>query len=116
MVTWVPARPSAKRHRGFDQAELLAREVARRAGLPCAATLVAAERQDQVGLGRTLRAANAQAAFSAIVDAAIGDGEPRSSVLLVDDLITSGATASACARELSRAGWERVEMLAACRA
>ena len=111
-VSWVPARPSARRSRGFDQAELLAREVARRAGLRCGPTLRAHERRDQVGLGRSMRVANAGSAFEA-------SGAPRrpgSALLLVDDLITTGATAAACTQELQRAGWGEVVVIAACRA
>lgn len=111
-VSWVPARPSARRTRGFDQAELLARQVARSAGLRCGPTLRAYERRDQVGLGRTMRAANADSAFGSLGPPA----RARDTLLLVDDLVTSGATAAACSEELGRAGWPRVEVMAACRA
>ena len=112
LVSWVPARPSARRHRGFDQAELLARAVARRTGLPCAPTLRAHERQDQVGLGRAMRASNASSAFELSLRRPLRG----SRLALIDDLITSGATARACMAVLKGGGSPEVTVLAACRA
>lgn len=108
--TWVPARPSDISARGFDHAELLARGVARRLGLPATALLRRRGVQlDQSGLDRTRRLQNLEGAFVA----------PRTvpqRVLLVDDLITTGATATACARALKASGARQVTLLAACRA
>lgn len=111
-ITWVPARPSAKHHRGFDQAELLARGVGRRAGLECFPTLRAHERRDQVGLGRTMRALNASSGFRATRRPPRG----AANLLLVDDLFTTGATARACMTALTQAGWAEVSTVTACRA
>lgn len=92
--------------RGFNQAELLAREVARRWNAP---VRNAARRRKntavQAGLTNAKRRANVQGAFE--VRGRL-DGKH---VLLVDDVMTTGATASACARALKRAGAARVTLL-----
>ena len=111
-VSWVPARPSARRLRGFDQAELLAREVSVHIGAHCVPTLRANERRDQVGLGRSMRALNARSAVEALPDAG-GHGHR---LLLIDDLITTGSTARACVAALRGGRWGEVAALAACRA
>lgn len=109
-VTWVPARRSDARRRGFDHAEVLARGVAAALGLPAVAMLVRRGIQaDQAGLGRHARIANLAGAFEA--------PEPVTKpVLLVDDLVTTGATATACATALRSAGAPQVDLAAACRA
>lgn len=108
-VTWVPARRKDKAARGFDHAELLARGVAEGLGLPATPLLGRRGHQlDQVGLDREHRLTNLAKAFEA--------ADPVSgTVLLVDDLVTTGATAACCAGALSAAGAERIDLLAACR-
>ena len=109
IVTWVPGREAAARMRGFDHAEVIARLVAAELGLPVA-SLLAHRRAtaDQTGLSRADRRLNLAGAFSS---------RPiHGWVVLVDDVVTSGATAEACARALAAAGCNGVELLAACRA
>jgi len=109
MVTWVPGRPIENRRRGLDHAGVLAAEVGRGLGLPVVPLLSrTGERPDQASLGAAERWANLQGAFVAT------DCPER--VALVDDLVTTGATASACAQALRAAGATRVEVLAACSA
>ena len=108
-ITWVPARRRDKARRGFDHAEVLARGVA--AGLGGTALPLLERRghqADQAGLDRAHRLGNLRSAFVA------ADGVPGS-VLLCDDLVTTGATAAACATALRSAGARRVEVLVACR-
>ena len=97
--------------RGFNQAELLARHIAGSTGIPI---LHAVRRRrptaPQAGLTNAGRRANVAGAF-----------QPRSGVkslriLLVDDVITTGATAGACAAALKRAGAARVCVLTVARA
>ena len=109
VVTWVPARRADRRRRGFDHAELIGRHVAAALGLPAAALLERASvRPDQAALGRTERWNNLAGAFRS---------RPCSGVvLLVDDLVTTGATAAACARALRVGGATQVELAAPCRA
>lgn len=106
-VTWVPGRPDENRRRGLDHAGILAVEVGRGLGLPVRPLLSrVGERPDQASLGAAERWTNLQGAFVAT------DCPER--IALVDDLVTTGATASACAGALRDAGAARVEVLAAC--
>jgi predicted amidophosphoribosyltransferase len=96
VVTWVPTTTARRRDRGFDQAELLARAVARRLRLPCRRLLVRAPGPAQTGRSRAERRA-APPSFTAR-RAAPGP------VLLVDDVVTTGATLAEAARALRAAG------------
>ena len=106
LITWAPLSRKRRRERGYDQGELLARAMAKRLGLPAAATLVKARHtQPQSGLDSAeARRANALGAYVLLpgVDAA------GKRVLLADDVVTSGATLSECARTLLEAGAECV--------
>lgn len=109
-VTWVPLAPQRRRRRGFDQAEVLARAVARRLDLPSPRMLrrvwdtPAQARQTAVDRRRALREA-----FEPV------RASPRR-ILLVDDVMTTGGTVAACAAALRRAGAERVLVATAARA
>jgi predicted amidophosphoribosyltransferase len=107
VVTWAPTTPARLRARGFDQAQLLARTVARQLGLPCRRLL-----RRGPGAGQTGRDAVARyegPTFAARRDLAGG------TVLLVDDVITTGATVAAAARTLREAGAGAVSVVAAAR-
>ena len=84
VVSWIPTSGSRRRGRGFDQAELLARALARRVDRPCRAVLRRAPGPSQTGRNRAERAANV--AFRAI------RGRPVRSLVVVDDVCTTGAT------------------------
>jgi ComF family protein len=108
VLTWVPARRADVRRRGFDHAELLARSLSRRTGVVARRLLVRrGATLDQASLTAAERQMNLANAFSA---------RPASGrVVLVDDLVTTGSTATACAQALRAAGAIGVELLAACR-
>jgi predicted amidophosphoribosyltransferase len=109
VLTWVPGKPRENRARGFDHAGVLATEMGVRLGLPVVGLLHRkGERVDQTSLGAAERWANLRDAFAAV------DCPPR--VALVDDLVTTGATAAACAAALKAGGAIRVEVLVACSA
>src|SRR5690606_9807969 len=97
--------------RRFNQSATLARLLAEPRGLPVsyAALKRVKATPQQVGLTRTERAANVQGAFR--VDAAGKAEIAGRTVLLVDDVLTSGATVDACARALLRAGARQVDVL-----
>ena len=99
VVTPVPASAAAVRRRGFDHAALLARETAQVCGLECRSLLVHQDSGDQRELGRMERRANASEAFVVRSGTHVPD-----SVLLVDDVLTTGATLDAAARTLKQAG------------
>ncbi|MDQ3877878.1 MAG: hypothetical protein M3290_05955 [Actinomycetota bacterium] len=108
-ITWVPARRADIRKRGFDHARLIAEALADRLGLAAAGLLHRIGTQsDQAALSRAERARNLRGAFTAE-----RVGGP---ILLVDDLITTGATLAACATALRTAGAARIEGAAACMA
>ena len=96
-VAPVPSPPGRRRRRGFCHGELLAEAVARRAGLPMVAVLRRVGDRRQVGRTRQDRL-RAPPRFAATRP---GAGE----VLLVDDVVTTGATLAACAGALRAAGW-----------
>ena len=106
VVTWAPTTADRRRARGFDQAQLLARAVARRLGLPCRGLLRRAPGPPQTG--RSAEARQISPCF-----------EPRrrveGPVLLIDDVVTTGATMAAAGRALARGGASSVQALAAAR-
>ena len=101
--------------RRFNQSAALAQSISRASGVPVtpdALKRVKATPQ-QVGLSRTERAQNVQGAFRVPPDVQAQVKGRR--LVLVDDVITSGATAEACARVLLRAGAANVDVLALAR-
>ncbi|MFN2490100.1 MAG: ComF family protein [Actinomycetota bacterium] len=111
VVSWVPGRRRDIRRRGFDHGEVLARGVARRLGLPaCGLLRRTGARPDQTSLGAAERRANAAGAFRARARSC------PARVLLVDDLVTTGATVRSCASVLDVQGAVRVDAVTACRA
>jgi ComF family protein len=109
----VPLHPRRQRERGFNQAELLARELSRHSGLPTAAgTLVRRlDTPSQAGLPAVARRRNVSGAF-AVRRRGVVSGRR---LLLVDDVVTTGATALACARALRAAGAREVRLLCVAR-
>lgn len=101
----VPLHPVKLWRRRFNQAAALAGAISREAGVPCALTALRRLKatRSQVGLSRTQRAENVQGAFRASDDGAVKGRK----VVLVDDVLTSGATANAATRALLRAGLRR---------
>ena len=106
VVAHVPVHAARARTRGYDQAELIARAAAQRLGLPFA-PLLTRERATiaQFDLDRPDRAANVAGAFAVRPwSASRGPDVTGRWVLLVDDVVTTGATLAACAIALERAG------------
>jgi ComF family protein len=108
----VPLSRSRLLWRRFNQAALLAGEVSRQTGVPMEPLALVKRKstKPQVGLTRAQRQENVGGAF-AISKQRRHLIEGRN-VVLVDDVITTGATVSACARVLRRAGAARVDVLA----
>ena len=106
-VVPVPQSRSAWRRRRFSPSEVLAKEVGAALGVPVLKMLRREERRVQASLPLSARSRNVAKAFSA---RDVGD---RRRILLVDDVVTSGATSSDCARALVEAGSGTVDLLAA---
>lgn len=108
----VPLHNQREKERGFNQARLLAQELARREGLPLETSLLQRIRHtpSQTGLDPAGRLANVAGAF-ACREVSRASGQ----ILLVDDVLTTGATMSACAQALKVGGASRVYALALAR-
>ncbi|MGH7805534.1 MAG: double zinc ribbon domain-containing protein [Candidatus Binatia bacterium] len=113
VVVPVPLHLGRLRERGFNQAVVLAREPARRFGLELSLRNLVRARPTpaQVGLGERERRKNLRGAFRVREPRALRDRR----VLLVDDVVTTLATADACARVLLGAGARSVDVLALAR-
>jgi len=116
VVVPVPIHAERERRRGYDQAALIATVTARGLGLPVALALERGRATiAQFELGREERAANVAGAFR------IRAGDPAARVvvgrwvLLVDDVVTTGATLAACGAALLRGGAAAVSAIAVAR-
>lgn len=105
VITWAPTTDLRRRSRGFDHAELLARRVARQVGVPCRALLHRIPGPPQTG--RTLVERREGPVFVAVSDL------HGAQVIVVDDVITTGATMESAGRTLRSAGAEWLCALAA---
>lgn len=114
-VVPVPLHWTRRLARGYNQAEALARGIARSYGLPVRSPLRRTARTRALALaGRTERAKIMKDAFT--VPRRDRPGLAGRTILLVDDILTSGATAGAAARALKRAGAARVVVVVVARA
>jgi len=115
-VVPVPLHPVRLRERGFNQADLIAAPLAELAGKPLIGDAVARIRPtpSQTALPFNERMDNVRGAFEPVVgaDSLVGG----KSVVLIDDVCTTGATGSACAAALKKAGADRVVLLTFARA
>jgi ComF family protein len=110
LVTAVPLHWRRWWQRGFNQSELLAKAIARRRHIPAKQVLRRGwSTRAQAGLSNAQRRENVSGAFRARRKVA------GLRILLVDDVMTTGATAGACARALKKAGAKSVSLLALAR-
>jgi ComF family protein len=112
LLTHVPTSPEALRQRGFDHAAELAQGLSRRLNIPWVPVLAKKTGfKRQSDLSRASRLRNTREAFS--VENAPGLEGRR--ILLVDDVLTTGATVQACSRAMLAAGAMSVDVLALAR-
>ena len=110
MLTWVPVSRLRKLRRGYDQVELLAKAVGRELGLSPVPTLkkIRNNRPQSRLKDPAARRANVLGAYRLLEGAAVKGKR----VLLLDDILTTGATAGECARVLLTAGASEVHCAA----
>lgn len=117
IVVPVPVRAERERRRGYDQAALIAEVAGGRLRLPVVRALERGrETVAQFELGRDDRAANVAGAFRLrSAEAGVSQAVVGHWVLLVDDVVTTGATLAACAGALEAAGALAVSAIAVAR-
>lgn len=109
-ICHVPLHSKKKRKRGFDQAALLAKRIAGLTGKPCLTAIKRVRNTpSQTKLNATERNANMRGAFEAVQAV-------QGRVLLIDDVLTTGATVAECADILQTAGARSVTVLTFARA
>ena len=111
-VVPVPLSARRQRERGYNQSGLIARMIAKRYGLSVEPALLSRVRDTaaQAGLSARLRAQNVEGAFLA------SSAVKGRTLLLVDDVVTTGSTLGACAAALIQAGAARIYSVCACAA
>jgi ComF family protein len=116
LIVPVPLHPNRERERGYNQSALLAKELSRLTGIPLATDLLrrTIDTAPQVSMDDyEQRRRNIEGAFECIGD--LSGMKVLLKVLLVDDVITTGSTMSACAAPLKSKGAARVWGLALAR-
>lgn len=108
IVTNVPTANARVRQRGYDQAALIARAFAKQAGLPYVPLLARYGKHKQVGANKAVRSAQLQQDFVAIRQSRIRGRH----ILIVDDVVTTGATFEVTAAALRQAGAKSVSGVA----
>ncbi|MDO8886576.1 ComF family protein [Candidatus Oleimmundimicrobium sp.] len=108
LITNVPLSRKKELYRGYNQAHLLAQEIAKRTDLICEATLRrVAEEVDQTKLSLKERKQNVKGAF-------VFNGNKNitgKSLLLIDDVFTTGSTVNECGKVLLKAGAKNLSVL-----
>lgn len=104
IITNVPRRPLAIRRAGYDHAQQLAKRVAKRLNVRYVSLLKSKARKPQKGMVGEQRRANARFAYKCGVKRKIGDAK---CVMIIDDVVTSGASVCACAEMLRPLGVKR---------
>lgn len=106
MLTWVPVSGLRKLKRGYDQSELIAKALSRELGMPATPVLKKIRHTPpQSGIREAAqRRANVLGAYKTLPDQDLSGKR----ILLLDDVLTTGATASECARVLQTAGVKEV--------
>ena len=108
ILTWIPISARRKFFRGYDQTQLVAQTVAKELGLALTPTVKKIRHtKPQSGMGDAAhRRANILGAYR-VIDSQLVKGKQ---ILLLDDIVTTGATASECARVLLTAGAKEVKL------
>jgi ComF family protein len=110
----VPLHPSRLRERGYNQSDLLADSIASELDIPCVKDVLIRKRRTKTmsALAPQKRPRNVEGAFAVARPAAICG----KTIVLVDDVLTTGSTVEACAMVLLKSGAQDVFVLTVARA
>jgi predicted amidophosphoribosyltransferase len=108
LITHIPTANRRIRQRGYDQAKLLARELAAATSQPYKSLLLRHGTQRQLGRNRAVRRRQLIAAFQALA----APVPPATPIILVDDVLTTGSTFEVAAATLRRAGYTTIHAIA----
>lgn len=107
-ITYVPQSKRSKFLRGYNQSELIARELSKLINVPCISTLIRTnDGEKQATLDASSRKENVKKCYFK------GEGHFCGTVLLTDDIYTTGATTNYCAKLLRQMGFDRVYLAVA---
>lgn len=106
VLTWVPVSDRRRRKRGYDQVELIARVTARELGMDCRKLLC--KHRDNKPQSSIADASQRRANVLGVYRMAENETVKDKRIVLLDDIVTTGATASECARVLLSAGAKEV--------
>ncbi len=107
LIVPVPTASSRVRRRGYDQAKLIGRKLAKKHGLPYLDCLARSGQTHQIGSRREKRLKQLSSAYRIKV----GQTIQNTHIILIDDVVTTGASLEAAARYLRNAGAEQVEAI-----
>ena len=111
LVTFVPMHKKKLKKERFDHTALLADELSKLSGLPCVRVLEKYKKnKTQHSLGRSQRFDNVRGVYR-VIDKSLVKGK---SILLIDDIMTTGNTLGECARVLEKAGCRDVSCVVVC--
>ena len=105
LITSVPMHPQRLRERGFNQADLVARQLSRLLDIPYASHIARPTRysEKQTGLNARQRAANIAGCFEC-------DEPDYSSIAIVDDVLTTGSTVTELSKQFGKTGVEQIDV------
>jgi ComF family protein len=107
LIVPVPTASSRVRRRGYDQARLIAKELSRQSRLPYLNCLIRQGQAHQVGAGREQRLGQLTNAFRVKYSPLTNNAH----IILIDDVVTTGATLESAAKLLKQAGAAQVEAI-----
>lgn len=107
LIVSIPTATSRRRHRGFGHAELLTKQIGRRTNLEPISALGRLGQSRQVGARRDIRLKQAEGKYYVCLPYLIKDRN----ILLIDDVVTTGATLRAATKTLRQAGAKRIDAL-----
>jgi len=107
LIVPVPLHPGRKQERGFNQSELLSKNISKTLNIPCEKSFLKRTRNtpSQKALGKGERIKNVEGAFKS-------QNAAGRNILLIDDVLTTGATMFECAKTLKQAGAKKVLAIA----